>query len=76
VRQHIRPERVVDPRHAVPALLATLAMLPAIAAGYWLLHHLAPDRLTTLAVLTATGTVATALFAAAVVLDGRRSARV
>jgi hypothetical protein len=47
-------------------------MLPAIAAGYWLLQHLAPDRLTTLAVLTATGTVAVALFAAAILLGRRR----
>jgi putative peptidoglycan lipid II flippase len=71
LRQQIRPERIADPRHVVPALLATLAMAPAIAAGYWLLHHLAPDRLTTLVVLVATGTVALGLFAAAVVL-GRR----
>jgi putative peptidoglycan lipid II flippase len=72
LRRHIRPEHIVDPRHGVPALLATLAMLPAIAAGYWLLQHLAPDRLTTLAVLTATGTVAVALFAAAILLGRRR----
>jgi peptidoglycan biosynthesis protein MviN/MurJ (putative lipid II flippase) len=74
LRQHLRPERVADPRHGVPALLATLAMLPAIAAGHWLLQHLAPERLTTLAVLTATGTVAVALFAAAILLGRRRGA--
>jgi len=75
LRQHVRAERIADPRHGVPALLATLAMQPAIALGYWQLNHHTPDRLTTFAVLAATTAVAIALFAATVIILNRLPAR-
>jgi peptidoglycan biosynthesis protein MviN/MurJ (putative lipid II flippase) len=74
LRHHISPGRLVEPRYAVPALLITVAMLPAIAAGDWLLRDVT-DRLLTFVVLAGTGIVALALFAAAAVVLNRTPLR-
>ena len=74
VRKHIRPGRFFEPRHGVPALLTTVAMLPAVAAGAWLLGDVT-DRLETFLVLAGTGTVALALFAGTAVLLNRTPLR-
>jgi hypothetical protein len=74
LRHHISPGRLVEPRYAVPALLTTVAMLPAIAAGDWLLRDVT-DRLLTFVVLAGTGIVALALFAAAAVVLNRTPLR-
>jgi peptidoglycan biosynthesis protein MviN/MurJ (putative lipid II flippase) len=74
LRKHIHPERFFEPRDGVPALLTTVAMVPAIVAGAWLLRDVT-DRLVTFAALTGTGMVALVLFAAAAVLLNRTPLR-
>jgi peptidoglycan biosynthesis protein MviN/MurJ (putative lipid II flippase) len=71
LRKHIRPERIADPRHGVPALLVTLAMWPAIAIGGWQLQRHTADRLATLLILSVTSMVAIALFIGAAVILGK-----
>ncbi|MDT7686087.1 MAG: putative peptidoglycan lipid flippase [Pseudonocardiales bacterium] len=72
VRRHIRPERLTGAGNAVRALLATLAMLPALAGGSWLLHHLASGRLVDLGVLAATTLLALVLFGSCTAALNRR----
>jgi len=72
VRRHIRPERLAEAGTGAHALLATLAMLPALAAGFWLIRHVGSGRLVDLAVLAGTTAVAIALFLWCSVALGRR----
>jgi putative peptidoglycan lipid II flippase len=58
LRRAMRPESMLDRRHALTVAAATAAMLPVIALGWWLLAVLRPARGVELALLVACGLVA------------------
>lgn len=62
VRRSLRPERAVDARRVGVVLIATVAMLPVLAAGRWLLGT--GGRLHELAVMLPSVALAVAVFAA------------
>ncbi len=63
LRQVIRPERFVEPRTVVSALVATVAMVPVTAAVWWIQHVHSGSQLSTLAVLTVGGIAALGVYA-------------
>lgn len=65
LRWAIRPEAFTERAHVLAAGLATLAMSPVIAAGWFLLHNttLRFERISELAVLVGCGALALAMFA-------------
>jgi putative peptidoglycan lipid II flippase len=65
LRDAIRPHRLLDGQRAIAAGLATLAMLPVIVAGSWLLDVLGDGRIVELLLLLATGALSLAAFALA-----------
>jgi peptidoglycan biosynthesis protein MviN/MurJ (putative lipid II flippase) len=70
LRRAIRPEPMVDRRHALTVTAATAAMLPVIALGWWVLAMLAPARGVELALLVVCGLVALVPYALVLLLLG------
>jgi len=65
LRDAIRPHKLLDGQRAIAVGLATLAMLPVIVAGSWLLDVLGDGRIVELLLLLATGALSLAAFALA-----------
>ncbi|MGQ0480677.1 MAG: murein biosynthesis integral membrane protein MurJ [Pseudonocardia sp.] len=63
VRRRIRPQRLVDGRRLVVIGVASATMLPAAAAGSWLVQEKVHDRLAQLVVGIGLGGIALACFA-------------
>ena len=63
LRREIRPERFLEPRAVVAALVATLALVPVAAATWWIQQVDASDRLENLALLTLGGAMALGIYA-------------
>jgi len=70
LRRAMRPEAMLDRRHALTVGAATAAMLPVIALGWWLLAVLAPARGLELALLVVCGLVALVPYALVLLLLG------
>lgn len=70
VRRAIRPERMFARRHAVTLTLATSAMLPVLALGWWLIGALEPPRALELPLLLACGVVAVVPYAVVLLVRG------
>ena len=68
LRRAMRPEPMLDRRHALTVTAATAAMLPVIALGWWLLTVLRPARGVELALLVVCGLVALVPYALVLVL--------
>lgn len=62
LQRTIHPEPMIDRANAFSASIATAAMLPAIALGWWLLRTLELNRLAQLPFLIATGALALSVF--------------
>ncbi|WP_028923448.1 murein biosynthesis integral membrane protein MurJ [Pseudonocardia acaciae] len=62
LRRAIRPEAFILRGHMLAIGLATVAMFPVIAAGWWLLWLLHPERLVELGLLLACGAVSLGAF--------------
>lgn len=63
LRQAMRPEAMTSAGHSLAAVVATVAMLPVIAGGSWLLNALALPRVGQLPILLSCGAAALAVFA-------------
>ena len=70
LRRAMRPEPMIDRRHALTVTAATAAMLPVIALGWWLLTVLRPARGVELALLVVCGLVALVPYALVLLLLG------
>jgi peptidoglycan biosynthesis protein MviN/MurJ (putative lipid II flippase) len=70
LRRAMRPEPMLDRRHALTVAAATAAMLPVIALGWWLLAVPRPARGVELALLVACGLVSLVPYALVLVLLG------
>jgi peptidoglycan biosynthesis protein MviN/MurJ (putative lipid II flippase) len=68
LRRAMRPEPMLDRRHALTVTAATAAMLPVIALGWWLLTVPRPARGVELALLVVCGLVALVPYALVLVL--------
>ncbi|MBO0874584.1 MAG: hypothetical protein J2P19_14435 [Pseudonocardia sp.] len=62
LRRAIRPEAFIRRGHVLAIALATVAMFPVIAAGWWLLQTLTLERLMELALLLACGALSLGAF--------------
>ena len=63
LRRVIQPERFIELRTLAGALVATVAMVPVAAAVWWIQHVHSGGQLSNLAVLTAGGIAALAVYA-------------
>jgi peptidoglycan biosynthesis protein MviN/MurJ (putative lipid II flippase) len=63
LRQEMRPQRFLEPRAVVSALVAAVAMVPVVAAVWWVQHVHDGGQLSTLAVLSVGGIVAVGVYA-------------
>ncbi len=63
LRRSIQPERFLDRRTLVAALLATLAMMPVTTVVWWIQHVHSGTQLSTLAILIPGGIVALGVYA-------------
>ncbi|MGH3792482.1 MAG: hypothetical protein ACRDQ9_17150, partial [Pseudonocardiaceae bacterium] len=63
LRRVIRPERFIERRTLIGALVATVAMVPVTAAVWWVQHAHSGSQLSNLAILTLGGTVALGVYA-------------
>ncbi len=63
LRRSIQPERFLDRRTLVAALLATLAMMPVTTVVWWIQHIHSGAQLSTLAILIPGGIVALGVYA-------------
>lgn len=70
VRADIRPERMLDRRHMVTLCTAAGSMLPLLAAGWWTVRVLHPDRVLELPLLLGCGLVAVLPYALVLRLRG------
>jgi peptidoglycan biosynthesis protein MviN/MurJ (putative lipid II flippase) len=72
LRRTIRPERFLEPRAVVAALVATLALVPVAAAMWWIRQLDAGDRLADLALLAVGGVVGLGVYALVLRVATRR----
>jgi peptidoglycan biosynthesis protein MviN/MurJ (putative lipid II flippase) len=72
LRRTIRPERFLEPRAVVAALVATLALVPVAAAMCWIRQLDAGDRLADLALLAVGGVVGLGVYALVLRVATRR----
>ncbi|MGH3818788.1 MAG: lipid II flippase MurJ [Pseudonocardiaceae bacterium] len=63
LRRVIRPERFIERRTLIGALVATVAMVPVTAAVWWVQHAHSGSQLSNLAILALGGTVALGVYA-------------
>jgi putative peptidoglycan lipid II flippase len=63
LRREMRPQRFTEPRAVAGALVAAAAMVPVVAAVWWVQHVHGGGQLSTLAVLTVGGIVAVGVYA-------------
>jgi putative peptidoglycan lipid II flippase len=63
LRREIRPQRFIEPRALAGALVAAVAMVPVVAAVWWVQHAYSGGQLSTMAVLTVGGIVAVGVYA-------------
>ncbi|MDQ3905530.1 MAG: hypothetical protein M3300_08855 [Actinomycetota bacterium] len=62
LRQSLQPDRFLDQRTLIAALVATLAMTPMITVVWWLQHLITPSQLGTLAILIPGGIMALGVY--------------
>ncbi|NMI00271.1 lipid II flippase MurJ [Pseudonocardia acidicola] len=75
IRAALRPHAVVEPHQLGRVALAGASMLPVVALGWWALAAAQPGRLGILALLSACGAVALAVYVGVVRYTGRHLVR-